>query len=63
MVPFVSFLLNFGQGVYPPLLPEVVTALGLSLAAAGFLGTAFSLPRSLLALPAGMLVERIGPTR
>ena len=60
---FVSFLLNFGQGVYPPLLPELVGALGLSLAAAGFLGTAFSLPRSLLALPAGMLVERIGPTR
>jgi MFS family permease len=39
-----------------------VGALGLSLAAAGFLGTAFSLPRSLMALPAGMLVERIGPT-
>jgi MFS family permease len=48
--------------VYPPLLPELVGALGLSLAAAGFLGTAFSLPRSVLALPAGMLVERIGPT-
>src|SRR5262249_55565845 len=29
----------------------------------GFLGTAFSLPRSMLTLPAGMLVERIGPTR
>jgi MFS family permease len=58
---FVSFLLNFGQGVYPPLLPEVVAALGLSLAAAGFLGTAFSLPRSVMALPAGMLVDRIGP--
>ncbi len=59
---FVSFLLNFGQGVFPPLLPEVVGALNLSLAAAGLLGTAFSLPRSLLALPAGMLVERVGPT-
>jgi hypothetical protein len=35
----VSFLANFGQGVYPPLLPEVVGALGLSLAGAGFLGT------------------------
>jgi MFS family permease len=60
---FASFLLNFGQGVYPPLLPELVGALGLSLAAAGFLGTAFSLPRSLLALPAGIVVERLGPTR
>jgi MFS family permease len=58
-----SFLLNFGQGVYPPLLPALVGSLGLSLAAAGFLGTAFSLPRSLLALPAGMLVDRIGATR
>ena len=58
---FASFLLNFGQGVYPPLLAEVVAALGLSLAAAGFLGTAFSLPRSLMALPAGRLVDRIGP--
>src|SRR5262249_7550132 len=34
-----------------------------SLAAAGLLGTAFSLPRALLALPAGMFVERLGPTR
>jgi MFS family permease len=40
-----------------------VSALSLSLAAAGFLGTAFSLPRALLTLPAGALVERIGPTR
>jgi MFS family permease len=60
---FASFLLNFGQGVYPPLLPELVGALGLSLAAAGFLGTAMSLPRSLLALPAGLVVERLGPIR
>ena len=49
--------------MYPPLLPELVGALGLSLAAAGLLGTAFSLPRSVLALPAGMVVERVGPTR
>jgi MFS family permease len=41
----------------------VVGALGLSIAAAGLLGTAFSLPRALLTLPAGILVERIGPTR
>jgi MFS family permease len=41
----------------------VVGALGLSLAAAGLLGTASSLPRALLTLPAGILVERIGPTR
>ena len=41
----------------------MVGALGLSIAAAGLLGTAFSLPRALLTLPAGVLVERIGPTR
>jgi hypothetical protein len=40
-------LLNFGPGVDPPLFPELVSALGLSLAAAGLLGTAFSPPRSL----------------
>lgn len=40
-------LLNFGPGVYLPLFPELVSALGPSLAAAGLLGTAFSLPRSL----------------
>jgi MFS family permease len=60
---FVSFLANFGQGVYPPLLPEVVGALGLTLAGAGFLGTVFSLPRAVLTLPAARLVDRIGPTR
>jgi MFS family permease len=59
----VSVLANFGQGVYPPLLPDVVGALGLSLAAAGFLGTVFSLPRALLTLPAARIVDRIGPTR
>jgi MFS family permease len=59
---FVTFLLNFGQGVYPPLLPELVGGLGLSLAAAGLLGTAFSLPRLILALPAGLLLDRLGPT-
>lgn len=58
-----TFLLNFGQGVYPPLLPELVGTLGLSLAAAGLLGTAFSLPRSMLALPSGALVERLGPVQ
>jgi MFS family permease len=41
----------------------MVGSLELSVAAAGFLGTAFSLPRALLAMPAGMLVERLGPVR
>ena len=39
----------------------MVSTLSLSVAAAGLLGTAFSLPRSLMALPAGLLVQRLGP--
>jgi MFS family permease len=49
--------------VYPPLLPELVGALGVGVAAAGLLGTAFSLPRSLLALPSGALIDRLGASR
>ncbi len=54
------FLLNFGQGVFPPLLPQVMDGLGLSFAGAGLLGTAFGLARFVTDVPAGMLVERRG---
>jgi MFS family permease len=54
------FLLNFGQGVFPPLLPQVMDGLGLSFATAGLLGTAFGIARFLTDVPAGMLVERRG---
>jgi MFS family permease len=54
------FLLNFGQGVFPPLLPQVMDGLGLSFAGAGLLGTAFGLARFVTDVPVGMLVERRG---
>lgn len=54
------FLLNFGQGVFPPLLPQVMDGLGLSFAAAGLLGTAFGLARFVTDVPAGVAVERRG---
>jgi MFS family permease len=57
----VYFLANFSQGVYPPLLSELMAGLGLSFAGAGLLGTAFGLTRLVLDLPAGALLERIGP--
>jgi MFS family permease len=53
---------NFSQGVYPPLLSELMSALGLSFAAAGLLGTAFGITRLVLDLPAGVLLERMGAT-
>jgi len=37
----VYFLVNFSQGVYPPLLSELMGAVGLSFAGAGLLGTAY----------------------
>jgi MFS family permease len=54
------FLLNFGQGVFPPLLPEIMTGLGLTYATAGLLGTAFGVARFATDVPAGLLVERRG---
>ncbi len=57
------FLLNFGQGVLPPLLPPVMGGLGLGFASAGLLGTAFGLTRFLVDFPAGVLAEKFGVGR
>jgi len=54
------FLLNFGQGVFPPVLPQVMDSLGLSFSSAGLLGMAFGLARFVVDLPAGILIERLG---
>ena len=54
------FLLNFGQGVFPPLLPAVMDGLGLGFATAGLLGSAFGLARLVTDVPAGLVVERRG---
>jgi MFS family permease len=52
---------NFSHGAYPPLLSEMMAAVGLSFAGVGLLGTAFGVSRLVLDLPAGALVERVGP--
>ncbi len=57
------FLLNFAQGVFPPLLPQMMESLGLSFASVGLLGTAFGVARFLVDLPAGILAERWGTAR
>jgi MFS family permease len=54
-------LLNFGQGVFPPLLPQVMDGLGLQFATVGLLGSAFGLARFVTDLPAGLMTERQGP--
>jgi len=55
-----SFLINVGTGVFPPLLPQIMESLELSFAAVGLLGSAFALTRFGVNLPAGHLVERLG---
>ena len=55
------FLFNVGLGVFPPLLPQIMGDLELSFASTGLLGTAFGLFRFLVDLPAGYLLERLGP--
>lgn len=57
----VYLLLNFGQGVFPPLLPQVMDGLRLEFATVGLMGSAFGLARFVTDLPAGVLVERRGP--
>jgi MFS family permease len=54
-------LLNFGQGVFPPLLPQIMDGLGLQFATVGLLGSAFGLARFVIDLPAGLMTERQGP--
>ena len=55
------FLFNVGLGVFPPLLPQIMGDLQLSFAGTGLLGTAFGLFRFLVDLPAGYVLERLGP--
>jgi MFS family permease len=55
-----SFLWNIGLGVFPPLLPQIMTDLELTFAGAGMLGTCYGLSRFLMDLPAGLVAERLG---
>ncbi|HYL80483.1 MAG TPA: MFS transporter, partial [Candidatus Acidoferrum sp.] len=54
------FLYNIGLGVFSPLLPQIMGDLGLSFAATGMLGSAYSLFRFFMDIPAGILAERLG---
>ena len=56
----VFFLFNVALGVFPPILPQLMTDLELSFATAGLLGTAFGFSRFLVDIPTGILVERLG---
>jgi MFS family permease len=57
------FLQNFAQGVFPPLLPQIMQGLKLSFASAGLLGASFGVARSVVDVPAGILAERVGIAR
>lgn len=53
----------FNQTKVPPLIPVLREALDLSLVEAGLLMSVFSFTGMLMALPAGVLFRRFGPTR
>lgn len=55
------FLWNLGMGAFAPLLPKVMEELGLGFAGAGLLGTAYAVARFTVDMPAGLLVDRLGP--
>jgi len=55
-----SFVLSLGQGMILPALPFLVSELGISVAAAAQVITAYALGRFLALVPAGVLVDRIG---
>lgn len=57
------FLLNVGQGVFPPLFPQIMDDLGLSFVGAGVLGAALGLARFVVDLPSGILAETLGIAR
>lgn len=57
------FLLNVGQGVFPPLFPQIMDDLDLSFTSAGILGASLGVARFIVDLPAGVLAERVGIAR
>ncbi len=57
------FLLNVGQGVFAPLLPQIMDGLGLSFVSAGILGASLGVARFVVDLPAGILAERLNIPR
>jgi len=56
-------VIALGYGVVAPVLPQYARAFGVSIAAATFVITAFSLMRLVCAPPSGVLVQRLGERR
>ncbi len=57
----VIFVLNLGIGIVPPLLVDIQRSLDLSLLQVSLITTAFGIGRLLGDLPAGILMDRVGP--
>jgi MFS transporter, FHS family, L-fucose permease len=57
----VWFVISFVTNIIGPLMPVIIQDYQLSLALAGFLPFSFFLAYGLVSIPAGIMVERIGP--
>lgn len=58
---FVWFVISFVTNLIGPLMPVIIRDYGLSLALAGFLPFSFFLAYGIVSIPAGVMVERLGP--
>jgi MFS family permease len=58
-----NVVIALGYGVVAPVLPQYARNFGVSISAATFVITAFSLMRLIFAPPSGMLVQRLGERR
>lgn len=57
----VWFVISFVTNIIGPLMPVIIQDFGLSLALAGFLPFSFFLAYGIVSIPAGIMVERVGP--
>jgi MFS transporter, FHS family, L-fucose permease len=57
----VWFVISFVTNIIGPLMPVIIQDFKLSLALAGFLPFSFFLAYGLVSIPAGIMVERVGP--
>lgn len=65
VILFIVFLVSvaapLSQNKVPPLMPVLMDALGIGLSQAGLLMSVFSITGFLLALPAGIILQKLGP--
>ena len=57
------FVISFVTNIIGPLMPLIIDGFHLSLTLAGFLPFSFFLAYGLVSVPAGILIERVGPKR